>query len=84
MEQPRKADAIVVWILSVILAAVFATTGIAKLIGAEPIGLQAAAMDGFPQWIRMVVGVVELGGAVMLLPARAAHDPGHHHAVDQR
>ncbi|MGH7677918.1 MAG: DoxX family protein [Gemmatimonadaceae bacterium] len=68
MEQPRRsADAIVVWILSLILAAVFATTGIAKLIGAHPIGLQAAAMDGFPQWIRMVVGVVELGGAVMLL-----------------
>lgn len=68
MEQPRRsADAIVVWILSVILAAVFATTGIAKLIGAEPIGLQAAAMNGFPQWIRMVVGVVEVGGAVMLL-----------------
>ena len=68
MEQPRKsADAIVVWILSAILAAVFATTGISKLIGIEPIALQAAAMDGFPQWIRMVVGVVELAGAVMLL-----------------
>ena len=68
MEQPRRsADAIVVWILSLILAAVFATTGIAKLIGAHPIGLQAAAMDGFPRWIRMVVGVVELGGAAMLL-----------------
>ena len=78
MQQPgRSADAIVVWILSVILAAVFATTGVSKLIGAEPIGLQAAAMNGFPQWIRMVVGVVELGGAVMLLiPAIAAIGAG--------
>jgi len=68
MEQPKKsADATVVWILSLILAAVFAITGIAKLIGTEPIGLQAAAMDGFPQWIRMVVGVVEVAGATMLL-----------------
>jgi putative oxidoreductase len=78
MQQPkRNAEAIVVWILSVILAAVFATTGLAKLIGVEPIGLQAAAMNGFPQWIRMVVGVVELGGAVMLLvPPTAAAGAG--------
>jgi uncharacterized membrane protein YphA (DoxX/SURF4 family) len=68
MEQrTRSADSVVVWILTVLLAAVFATTGIAKLVGAEPIGLQAAAMEGFPQWIRMVVGIVELAGATMLL-----------------
>src|SRR5687767_12022569 len=74
MEQRgRSADSVVVWILSVLLAAVFATTGISKLIGVEPIGLQAAAMDGFPQWIRMVVGIVELAGATMLLiPATAS------------
>src|SRR2546422_825234 len=65
MEQrTRSADAVVVWILSVLLAAVFATTGISKLIGQEPIGLQAAAMHGFPTWIRMVVGVVEIAGLI--------------------
>jgi uncharacterized membrane protein YphA (DoxX/SURF4 family) len=68
MEQPaRSKDAVVVWILSVLLAAVFATTGISKLIGTEPIGLQAAAMRGFPTWIRIVVGVVEIAGAIGLL-----------------
>jgi putative oxidoreductase len=73
MEQRARSDTIVVWILSVLLAAVFATTGIAKLVGFEPIGLQAAAMNGFPQWIRVVVGLVELVGAVLLLvPAVAA------------
>jgi uncharacterized membrane protein YphA (DoxX/SURF4 family) len=66
-QRARNADSVVVWIISVLLAAVFATTGISKLIGAEPIGLQAAAMRGFPMWIRMVVGVVELAGASMLL-----------------
>jgi len=66
-QQTRSADSVVVWILSALLAAVFATTGIAKVIGAEPIGLQAAAMDGFPQWIRMVVGLVEIAGAIMIL-----------------
>ncbi len=73
MEQrARSADSIVVWILSVLLAAVFATTGIAKLIGVEPIGLQAAAMKGFPQWIRTIVGIVEVTGAAMLLVPRVA------------
>ena len=62
-----RNDAIVVWILSVLLAVVFATTGLAKLIGREPIGLQAAAMNGFPQWIRTLVGIVEVGGAAALL-----------------
>lgn len=69
---PRN-DAIVVWVVSGLLAAVFATTGIAKLVGSEPIGLQAAAMNGFPQWIRTLVGIVEVGGAIALLvPAVAA------------
>jgi putative oxidoreductase len=68
MEQrTRNADAVVVWILSVLLAAVFATTGMSKLIGVEPLTLQAAAMRGFPTWIRMVVGVVEVVGALGLL-----------------
>jgi len=43
------------------------TTGIAKLIGTDPLSFEAAAMHGFPAWIRTVVGVVELVGAVALL-----------------
>jgi putative oxidoreductase len=66
-QRGRNADAVVVWILSVILAAVFATTGISKLLGVEPLTLQAAAMRGFPGWIRVVVGVVEIVGAIGLL-----------------
>jgi putative oxidoreductase len=74
MEQrTRSADAAVLWILTVLLAAVFATTGISKLIGVEPIALQAAAMHGFPDWIRRVVGVVEVVGAIgLFFPAVAS------------
>ena len=74
MEQrTRRADAAVVWILTVVLGVVFVTTGIAKLIGAEPIALQAAAMRSFPAWIRVVVGVVEVVGAIALfIPAVAS------------
>lgn len=68
MEQrTRSADSVVVWILSVLLAVIFAATGIAKLTGTEPLSFQAAAMRGFPTWIRMVVGVTELVGAAALL-----------------
>lgn len=73
MEQrTRNPDTVVVWILTVLLAALFATTGIAKLIGVEPIGLQAAAMRGFPEWIRVVVGLAEVTGAIALLFAPVA------------
>lgn len=73
MEQrTRSADTIVVWILTVILGAVFAVTGVSKLVGAEPIGLQAAAMRGFPDWIRVIVGMTELAGAVALFIAPVA------------
>lgn len=72
-QRTRSADSVVVWILSVLLAAVFATTGIAKLTGTDPLSFQAAAMRGFPDWIRTVVGTVELIGAIALLvPAVAA------------
>jgi putative oxidoreductase len=73
MEQrTRRAEAVVVWTLTLLLAAVFATTGVSKLVGTEPIGLQAAAMRGFPDWIRVVVGIVELAGAVALFFAPVA------------
>lgn len=73
MEQrTRSPDAVVVWILSILLAAVFVSTGVSKLLGTQPFALQAAAMRDFPAWIRMVVGVVEVTGAVLLLvPALA-------------
>lgn len=72
-QKTRNADTVVIWLLSVLLAAVFATTGISKLIGVEPLTLQAAAMNGFPNWIRMVVGVVEVAGALaLLIPAVAS------------
>lgn len=70
--RPRSAENVVIWVLTVLLAVVFATTGAAKLTGSEPIALQAAAMRGFPEWIRVVVGVVEIAGAVALLIAPVA------------
>jgi uncharacterized membrane protein YphA (DoxX/SURF4 family) len=73
MERPRASTAIAATILSVLLAAVFLAAGVPKLIGAEPLILQAAAMRGFPEWIRIVVAVVEVIGAIgLLIPATSA------------
>lgn len=69
MTQRARSLDVIIRILSVLLAALFITTGGAKLIGAQPFALQAAAMTGFPQWIRVLVGVAELVlGAALLVP----------------
>lgn len=71
MERGRSARP-AMWILSIVLAIVFLATGIAKLTGSSTFYLQAATMRGFPAWIRVVVGLVEIGGAIALLVPRAA------------
>ena len=71
MERGRQARS-VAWILSIVLAIVFLATGFAKLAGSSTFYLKAATMSGFPSWIRVVVGLVEIGGAIALLVPRAA------------
>jgi putative oxidoreductase len=72
MAKKRAVNDFVVWSLSVILAAVFLLTGVPKLFGLGTVGLQASAMRGFPDWIRLIVGIVETVGAIgLLIPATA-------------
>jgi putative oxidoreductase len=60
------------WVLSVLLALVFLTTGVEKLVGGETPWIPAAAMQTYPSWFRIVVGVLEVAGAVaLLIPAYA-------------
>ena len=60
------------WALSALLALVFLMTGGQKLIGGETPWVPAAAMQGYPAWFRLVVGVLEVAGAVaLLIPAYA-------------
>ncbi|MGQ0712170.1 MAG: DoxX family protein [Gemmatimonadaceae bacterium] len=73
MERARGSSPIVATILSVLLAAVFVAAAIPKLLGTDPLILEATAMREFPSWIRAVVGVVELGAAIgLLIPATSA------------
>jgi putative oxidoreductase len=74
MPKPKKRalNDFVVWILSVVLAGIFLLTGVPKLLGMGTVGLQASAMRGFPDWIRVIVGIVETLGAIgLLIPATA-------------
>ena len=72
MPKARAVEAFVVWMLSIMLAGIFLLAGVPKLIGIETIGLQAAAMHGFPTWIRVLAGLVEVVGAICLLLPRVA------------
>ena len=73
MTKARAVDAFVIWTLSIVLAGLFLLTGIPKVIGAGAIGFQASAMRDFPQWMRVLVGVVECIGAIgLLIPTTAS------------
>lgn len=72
MDRSRSAGSTALWVLTVVLTIVFLAAGIPKVFGLTTPWLQAAALRGFPEWIRVVVGVVEIVGALALLvPALA-------------
>jgi uncharacterized membrane protein YphA (DoxX/SURF4 family) len=73
MTRARAVDDFVVWTLSILLAGLFLLTGVPKILGLPAVGFQASAMRGFPEVMRIIVGVVECAGAVgLLIPALAS------------
>src|SRR3954462_3566491 len=67
MNRARAIDAFVAWTLSVLLSGVFLLAGIPKLLGIPTVAIEAAAMTGFPTWIRVLAGLFEVAGAIFLL-----------------
>ena len=63
---PSRAQRRIVWGVRILLALAFGAAGAAKLAGA-PQMVQVFEAIGFGQWFRYVTGVVEVGGAVLLL-----------------
>jgi uncharacterized membrane protein YphA (DoxX/SURF4 family) len=77
MEQARAGRSAGLWALTILLSAVFLAAGVPKLLGLDPPLLQAAAMRGFPEWLRLVVGLAETaGGLLLLVPAFSAYAAG--------
>ena len=74
MDRARGTTGVVVWGLSVFLALIFIFAGVPKIIGGQTFLLQAAAMHGFPSWMRILVGVFEVvGGLALLVPGLAIY-----------
>jgi uncharacterized membrane protein YphA (DoxX/SURF4 family) len=73
MERVAAAKNAALWVLKILLAAVFLLFGIQKLI-AETAWVQLFAMAGYPEWFRTVVGVIEtVCGIALLIPALASY-----------
>jgi uncharacterized membrane protein YphA (DoxX/SURF4 family) len=68
---PGRAISFGVWILQVALAAIIAGGGISKLAG-DPVMVDMFADIGAGQWLRYLVGALEVSGGVgLLIPALA-------------
>lgn len=59
------------WVLKLLVAAAFIGAGGAKLAGAAPM-VQLFDDIGIGQWFRVVTGVIEVGGAALVLIPRTA------------
>jgi uncharacterized membrane protein YphA (DoxX/SURF4 family) len=70
MDSTRSLNTVVVWVVDVLVAGLFLAVGVPKILGLETNYFQFAAMRGFPDWIRIVVGVCEVIGAIGLLVPR--------------
>lgn len=64
-----RAVNITLWVLQVLLAALFVVAGLVKLAGVQE-EVDAFAEIGLGQWFRYLTGVVELVGAIGLLIPR--------------
>lgn len=71
MTTVRRAKTIVLWALQVALAVSFAGGGLAKIAG-EPQMVEMFTQIGAGQWLRYLVGALELAGAIGLLIPRLA------------
>jgi putative oxidoreductase len=71
LSQPRSAN-IAVWILRVVVAALFLFAGFMKLSG-QPMMVAEFDTVGLGQWFRSFTGILEVAGAVAtLIPAVSA------------
>lgn len=64
-----RPGVVVLWVTQVVLAAMFVMASLPKLTG-DPVMIDLFDAVGAGQWLRYVVGVLELAGAIGLLVPR--------------
>jgi putative oxidoreductase len=70
-----KAKTIALWVATGLLAAFFVFAGLMKFMNPE--GAEQFAQWGYPDWFRVLIGVVEIaGGMVLLVPRNAFYAAG--------
>ncbi len=62
--------AAIVWTATVLLAALFTLAGVMKFVSADAVNQFAAV--GYPYWFCILIGAIEVAGAVALLLPRTA------------
>jgi uncharacterized membrane protein YphA (DoxX/SURF4 family) len=65
-----KTKNIIIWIIAVVVAAIFIYVGIAKLAGSESMVRKLEGW-GFPLWTRFPIGIAEIGLGIPLLIPKA-------------
>jgi uncharacterized membrane protein YphA (DoxX/SURF4 family) len=68
-----KTQSTTMWILSVLLAALFVFAGSGKLLGAEEV-VKGFEQLGLPSWFRLLIGLIEFGCGIGLLIPKVAID----------
>jgi putative oxidoreductase len=66
-----RGKTIVVWVLSVLLAALYVFAGTPKIMGAAD-AVEGFTRFGYPGWFRVLIGVIEVVGGIGLLVPRLA------------
>ncbi|MDB4985536.1 MAG: DoxX family protein [Myxococcaceae bacterium] len=64
-----KSKTIAVWVICVLLAALFVFAGLPKVMS-DPRAVEGFAKAGFPGWFLLFIGAAEIAGAVGLLIPR--------------
>jgi uncharacterized membrane protein YphA (DoxX/SURF4 family) len=65
-----KAKAVALWVTTGLLAGLFVLSGSMKFV--NPDMAEHFAQWGYPDWFRVLIGVIEVGGGLGLLVPRAA------------
>ena len=66
----RQSTKVTLWIVSILLGLFFTAAGLAKFI--SPALADQFAHWGFANWFRVVIGILEMSGGLMLLAPRLA------------